>query len=646
MALKPNKFAGGVEIENEKTLDLKENSSNGSNKISLKAPASLSGDTTYVIPEDGPANAVLQTDASGNLSWTTGVGSGGINYITNYDAATDTTGWSTYDNGAVEDPTDGTTGSSSNLTFTRNTSSPLRGSADFDLAKGSADAQGEGVSYDFTIDSADQAKVLRISFDYTVSADYADDDMRVQIYDVTNSAVIQTVNRDIKATSLTGKHITEFQTAHNSTSYRLILHVSSTNNSSYQLNFDNVEVGPREIVKGPGKILAEGKGNGGTSLTANTTNIDFTETLDNTGSFDGTTFTAPKAGSYQISGAVAVTAATGLSIQAYINGSADIVVGNLDLAIIPISGQVTLEKGDALTFRSTATRTLSNNTSNHHISISAVEGDANISSDFGSSQIVVTGAGNNGASITANTTNINFTEVEDSAASFDGTTFTAPETGYYIVSGAVLATTASIDGIIAYVNGSAEKTIGFEGSSAILAQFDGVLKLTKGDTLTFRSDSSFTLSNSTLSHRLEIVKLQSPQTLIGSNGVRYGEKILGSDASSAGDISGLQFNNLEVGKTYRLSGQIRANLAGVTVEVVFYSGASGTGTTYGRVRYSDTAGSEEETGLNSIIFEAVSSTLYANKPGASGIVRGDGSKDESFLQLEELPGALKTSQWD
>lgn len=521
MALKPNKFSGGVEIENEKTIDLKENSSNGSNKISLKAPASLSGDTTYTLPEDGPANAVLQTDASGTLSWTTGVGSGGINYITNYDAATDTTGWATYDDGASADPVDGTSGSPSTLTFTRNTSSPLRGTADFDLAKSAADGQGEGVSYDFTIDSTDQAKILRISFDYTVSADYADDDMRVQIYDVTNSAIIQTVGRDIKATSLKGKHIAEFQTAPNSTSYRLILHVSSTNASAYQLNFDNVEVGPREIATGSRSIIAEGKGNGGGSVTANTTNIDFTETLDNTGSFDGTTFTAPKSGSYHIAGAVAVTAATGLSIQAYINGSADVVLGNLDLPIIPIAGTVNLTKGDALTIRSTATRTLSNNTSNHHISITSVGGNAEVSTDFGNRIITAKGKSTNGQTVTNGSPVIFETVSFDTTASYDNTTgfFTVPESGFYRVSAGVRNNSASSTFMAVAVDGSAVE----QGSSTSdeVVTVSTTVEVTKGQTISIENNTgvSVTLSTQAQSNYFLVEKIQSPQTLIGSETV-------------------------------------------------------------------------------------------------------------------------------
>jgi hypothetical protein len=53
-------------------LQLSEDPDNGTNKITIKAPATLSGDYTLTLPtDDGGANQVLQTDGSGVLSWTT-----------------------------------------------------------------------------------------------------------------------------------------------------------------------------------------------------------------------------------------------------------------------------------------------------------------------------------------------------------------------------------------------------------------------------------------------------------------------------------------------------------------------------------------------------------------------------------------------
>lgn len=69
MALKPRKEKGGLQLENNSTLDLFESSASGTSKITLKGPASLASDTDYILPEDGSNGEFLSTDGSGNLSW-------------------------------------------------------------------------------------------------------------------------------------------------------------------------------------------------------------------------------------------------------------------------------------------------------------------------------------------------------------------------------------------------------------------------------------------------------------------------------------------------------------------------------------------------------------------------------------------------
>ena len=56
--------AGGI-------LTLQEGTGNGSNKVQLKAPASITSDVAFVLPgADGGSGSVLTTDGSGNLSFT------------------------------------------------------------------------------------------------------------------------------------------------------------------------------------------------------------------------------------------------------------------------------------------------------------------------------------------------------------------------------------------------------------------------------------------------------------------------------------------------------------------------------------------------------------------------------------------------
>ncbi len=207
--------------------------SSGFGKIYFKSDGFL-----YQLNDDGTETKV-------------GAGSGGINYISaNPDAESSTTGWATYADAAGTSPVDGT-GGSPNITLTRTTSSPLRGTGSFLLTKDAANRQGQGTSFDFTISDADKAKVLSISFDYEIaSGTYANGDLAVYIYDVTNAQVIQPAGYTILNTLVESKLIATFQTAVNSTSYRLIIHVASTSTSAYTFKYDNVIVGPQIVQYG------------------------------------------------------------------------------------------------------------------------------------------------------------------------------------------------------------------------------------------------------------------------------------------------------------------------------------------------------------------------------------------------------------
>lgn len=232
----------------------------GTDYIAFQAPSSVASSVTFTLPStDGSSGQALKTDGAGTLSWgTAGSGSGGVNYIDNPDAETNTTGWATYADAAGTSPVNGT-GGSATTTWTRTTSSPLRGTGSFLLTKDAANRQGEGASYDFTIAAADKAKVLQISFSYivgsgtfTAGTSSTDSDVTVWIYDVTNSRLIQpsTYKFLSNSTSIASLFEATFQTASDSTSYRLILHVGSTSASAYTVKFDDVKVSPSVYVYG------------------------------------------------------------------------------------------------------------------------------------------------------------------------------------------------------------------------------------------------------------------------------------------------------------------------------------------------------------------------------------------------------------
>lgn len=156
-----------------------------------------------------------------------------------------------YADAAATSPVDGTGGSPSS-TIAVSTDSSLVGTSNFLWTKsGSANRQGEGWSQAFTIDSAYQSKPMTISAFYKVaSGSYADNDVSLWVYDVTNSALIQPSSCQIKNTTGVEQLKCEFQAASNSTSYRLIFHTASTSTANYTLRFDALSVSPNTYNAG------------------------------------------------------------------------------------------------------------------------------------------------------------------------------------------------------------------------------------------------------------------------------------------------------------------------------------------------------------------------------------------------------------
>lgn len=250
-----NKTGNQISINNE------EATATAANRIQTGSGSNIPmpNNTTFILTYDTTSSRWQLTGGSGS-----GSGSGGFkNYITNPDAEADTTGWATYADVAGTSPVDGTAGSPT-LTFTRTTSSPLSDLASFLITKDAANRQGNGVSFDFTIDTSSKAKVMQIGFDYIVASgtfvagnpadrtSAGDSDITVWIYDVTNAVLIQpsTYRLYSNSTTVADRFMANFQTASNSTSYRLILHCGTTSASAYTVKVDNVSVAPTSYVYG------------------------------------------------------------------------------------------------------------------------------------------------------------------------------------------------------------------------------------------------------------------------------------------------------------------------------------------------------------------------------------------------------------
>lgn len=177
------------------------------------------------------------------------------NYVVNGGAQSSKAGWISYADAAGVTPVD-CTGGSPNITFTASTSSPLVGAASFTIDKDAANRQGQGVSYAITLDPAYSTvnpTIHTITAQYTITAgtygygsSTTDSDLEAYIYDVTNSQIIQPSGFKFDG----GEMRATFQPNKTSSSYRLCLHVATTNASAWTLKFDEVRVVPQSKVIG------------------------------------------------------------------------------------------------------------------------------------------------------------------------------------------------------------------------------------------------------------------------------------------------------------------------------------------------------------------------------------------------------------
>lgn len=156
-------------------------------------------------------------------------------------------------------PDSGFVTSGANLLFSVSESSPLGGTKSYIINKDAVNRQGEQAYIPFTIDSKDQAKVLQIEMDYIINistfvagTSTTDSSLIVYIYDVTNNVFIEpsTFKFFSNSTTVSDKFIANFQTASNSTSYRLVFHVADTVATQWQIKLDNIKISPSQYVYG------------------------------------------------------------------------------------------------------------------------------------------------------------------------------------------------------------------------------------------------------------------------------------------------------------------------------------------------------------------------------------------------------------
>jgi len=531
-----------------------------------------------------------------------GGGIGGINYIENWDAETDTSGWSLYKDAASTVAVDGT-GGTSTLSFSQETTSPLLGDGSFKLAAaGGTNHQGEGVAtVTLAVDNAQLYNVVSGEF-WCNNADLQDGDIKMFIYDIDNSNLIRCSYGEDVGASLAGSitHKFGFQ-ATDSTTYRIIFHVATTTTSAFDFIFDNVIVGPQKPA----------------SIGAPVTEWEaYTPSFSGFGTVSDISFIFRRVGgSIEIMGRF--QSGTPVASEAQIGIPPGLVVDSVKVPSVRLAGYVTITTQAALTLTALATGGdtylnigilsatsggLSEQNGNsvitagNYMSINAIVPIQGYSSGVAMSEttmnryISVQANSNSNNAITADVTSIPFiTEVQDTTSSWDGSIFTVPENGDYRFSGVVRANASSGYNVYLYATGSSTQTkyVGFVQASSALRLFNGKLSLKKGDTVVLRSDSTITLSTSSLTHYVEIEKINT-----GSQTIAASEKVYVEAAGNAGTVLTASVTNIDFTEitdshgawngsvltapktgAYNISGMIRTGSVQTTI-IAYVNGAS------------------------------------------------------------------------
>ena len=496
-----------------------------------------SGYYKFYFKTDGKAYAL---DSSGTET-EIGSGAAGTNdqteYITNGKFEAATTGWSTYADAAATTPADGT-GGSPNITFSRTTTAGeiLKGTASGEIVKTAVNRQGEGISYDFTVDPENYSNLrpVYISFDYKTTANYASSDITVSVYDKDAAALLTVQDADNLSGALpastTGRRFTGvfYPTTSTSNDYRLIFHIGSTNASAYDVQIDSVHAGSSPFV--PGSVITDWTtytpswtssgtqpsiGNGtltgrwrrvGDSMEVEIYHLVGSSTSNGTGNYYWSlptgytmdTAKLPSTSAQRYNFGPAIIHDTGAAIY-------HATVGYLNTSAIQV-----FFWGSASTYVSTGTVYAASAPAapatgdevfiQFKVPISGWSSGASISSNEIIQSTVKIQATGDAASASSGNPIIFPSETYDTMGAYSTSTglFTVPQNGDYRVHGFIVSANTGIQ-VNTYVNSSPYLTLGQTDSNGEGA-FTGTVRASKGDTISLRPNGTLDVGSGSALH--------------------------------------------------------------------------------------------------------------------------------------------------
>lgn len=542
----------------------------------------------------GGAWAFLRPSDTDIFNHTRGGGSGASsavidqNYIEDYDGVA-VGAWTRYANstsGVTDSDFDFAGSPNANVTWTISDTDPLYGDSSFVLTKDANSRPVEGVYYPFTLEPGDLASLMKTIAAVQTSAAYLDGDVRIYLVlsndnFSSNIKVIEPNGVELKAGIKDYLNFLQTNAAYNQA--RLCIHIASTNASAWTVKFDNFFFGKYRNVAGP--IGTDWKTSTVviSSWTTNATHvmryrqqgpdIIVEGSISLSGAPDAVALTIdlPNGLSFDTSSPLANISAPSMGIVSYNDngvgrGSSGQRVEYVD------SNTFRLRDGNAA-YSNTVPITWAAGDQINYKFIAPIQGwSSNTTlSDTNSGRLIAAEyRGNGGESLTANVSNTPFaTVIYDYTSSWNGTQFTAPESGLYNFKGAVLIDSSiswAADEYIIPVGGSATqgKRIITGGLTSLHRPFDCQTYLRRGEVWSIRPADNITVVNTALQHYIQISKLSSMQT-IGAL-----EKIYAIASSNNGQTvltdSAVIYEDIEEnshGLYNSTTGQFTANVAGV-----------------------------------------------------------------------------------
>ena len=556
----------GATASNTSRLTLPKNTTTGLDALTDKE-ATLAYDTdlaTLVVN-----NGSSWTEISGS-----GGGGGGLMPTTNYlqDAGV-AAAWTAYANttaGISPDDFGGTPTGSAFL-IQDNTTTPLRGDSTVRLVKNlNVNLQGQGIYTEFTLEDTDLHSILRILGDMSMTSGYSDG--AVRLYMVSSSDSFSTDFNVIEPTPteiLAGEYgtiMSEFQTDASDTSYRLCLHVAETATATWIIDY-LLACGKSEVAQGPvvtdwqdytptfnsGFTVGTG-GNPGEwwkfRRVGDSIEIDGGFQLGSTGSM-GTgnwSFSLPSglnvdnskvqgynltAGAYHRIGTAWSFDSTGTSGRSIGEVTRDLVTNNFNVQGRNVTTDTWYQMSATAPFTWGPSDTVNVHTK---VPIAGWSSNQVLSSQDDGRACNVYANANSGGTKTASTHNIDWsTTVNDSHAAWNGTQFSAPVSDFYEFDGSCKITTSTALLISTYIDGTIKELANQPNVTTTTHKLKGKVYLEKGQLLSFRPETTVTLSSSVYSHYLYVRRANS-----GSQQIAASEKCFGSykaDGSTTGSFT-------------------------------------------------------------------------------------------------------------